>query len=418
VMNRSTKAGTREKVVILGTGWSSFRMLQTLSDEYKIVVVSPRNHFLFTPLLASTTVGTLEFRSIVEPLRQNKIMDHVKYYQGECVGFDPERNVITCKDVYCDDRFEVTYDKLVIGVGARNNTFGIPGVQENAFFLKELRHARAIRRHLLQQFEHSAMPTMNEAKRKHALSCVIVGGGPTGVEFAAELCDFLWKDLPNAYPEIDAKDVKVTLVEAGPKILSAFNDRLINKALKALRDRGADVRVDSRVKQVAKDYIELECGDKLPYGTLVWSTGVGPHDVIAKAPFKTDHHRIVTDQHLRVLGHDNIWAFGDCASPEGTLLSATAQVAQQQGKYLAKSFNLMAEGKPIPKFKFNFLGMMANLGDHKSILQSQKVELSGLASWVAWRAAYFTRLGSLVNKVQVPYDWLKTAIFGRDVTIF
>lgn len=345
-------------------------------------------------------------------------MDHIKYYQGECISFDPKRNVVKCKDVYCDSEFEVDYDKLVIGVGARNNTFGIPGVEENAFFLKELKDARAIRANLLQQFEHSTMPTMTETERKRTLSCVIVGGGPTGVEFAAELCDFLWKDLPRAFPDVDASQVQVTLLEAGPKILSAFNDRLITNALTTLKKRGAKVRTESRVKEVQKEYIELDGGERIPYGTLVWSTGVGPHDVIANSPFEKYRARLVTDDYLRVKGMDNIWAFGDCASPEGNLLTATAQVAQQQGKYLSKSFNLMAQGKDIPKFKFNFLGMMANLGGHKSILQSQRIELTGLASWLAWRAAYFTRLGSIANKVQVPFDWLKTSIFGRDVTIF
>jgi NADH:ubiquinone reductase (non-electrogenic) len=111
------------------------------------------------------------------------------------------------------------------------------------------------------------------------------------------------------------------------------------------------------------------------------------------------------DDFLKVLGHDNIFAFGDCACPEGIVLPATAQVAQQQGKYLAEALNRMVLGKEVPKFKFHFLGMMANLGAHNSILQSDHVHLSGLTSWIAWRAAYLTRLGSWVNRVQVPYDW-------------
>ena len=172
----------KEKVVILGTGWASFRLIRSLQDDYEITVVSPRNHFLFTPLLASTTVGTLEFRSIVEPLRTSRVMDHVTYYQGSCIEFSPGKNskttpwhitaaltrfaVIRCSDPHRDNEFEVKYDKLVIGVGARNNTFGVPGVEENAFFLKELSDARRIRSHLLQRFEEAVMPNISLAEKK------------------------------------------------------------------------------------------------------------------------------------------------------------------------------------------------------------------------------------------------------------
>uniref|UniRef100_A0A7S4I0K7 FAD/NAD(P)-binding domain-containing protein n=1 Tax=Vannella robusta TaxID=1487602 RepID=A0A7S4I0K7_9EUKA len=407
----------KEKVVILGTGWSSFRMVQSLSDKYKIVVVSPRNHFLFTPLLPSTTTGTLEFRSIVEPIRTSKIMDHVTYYQAHCTSFEPEKNLIHCESEYTGT-FEVDYDKLVVGVGARNNTFGIEGVEENAHFLKELQDARSIRAHLLQNFEKAIIPTISKHERSRILSCVIVGGGPTGVEYAAELCDFLWNDLPRAYPQINAHEVKVTLLEAGPNILSAFDASMVKKALTSLRKRGVDIRTDSAVSKVNPESLELDSGYKIPYGTLVWSTGVGPHEVVSKSPFKTERGRIVTDEYLKVLGTENVFAFGDCASPESGLLPATAQVALQQGKYLARSLNRMQQNKELQEFKYHFLGNMAYIGGNKSLLESEYVNLSGWVSWIAWRAAYFTRLGSWVNKIQVPFDWTKTLIFGRDVTIF
>ena len=118
------------------------------------------------------------------------------------------------------------------------------------------------------------------------LSCVIVGGGPTGVEFAGELCDFLWKDVPRAFPTIEPHDVTVTLLEAGPTILSAFDSKLISNALRSLKKQGANIRTESTVQCVKEDVIELKSGEKVPFGTLVWSTGVGPHEVINKSPFE------------------------------------------------------------------------------------------------------------------------------------
>lgn len=118
------------------------------------------------------------------------------------------------------------------------------------------------------------------------LSCVVVGGGPTGVEFTAELCDFLWKDLPKAYPDIKLNEVKITLLEAGENILSAFSSTLVKRALKNLKKQGADIRTDSSVKVVRDGEVELESGVIIPYGTLVWSTGIGPHDLIKNSPFE------------------------------------------------------------------------------------------------------------------------------------
>ena len=161
---------------------------------YNVIVVSPRNHFLFTPLLCSTTVGTLEFRSIIEPVRNHGFRQTDHFLLSHAVGIDMSARTVKCRCIF-DDKLthEVAYDRLVIGIGALSNTFNVPGVVEHAFFLKEVADAQRIRSKILRNFEVAVQPSVSLQEVRKLLHFVIVGGGPTGVEFGAELYDFVQK---------------------------------------------------------------------------------------------------------------------------------------------------------------------------------------------------------------------------------
>ncbi|KAJ1552141.1 NADH:ubiquinone oxidoreductase, partial [Nowakowskiella sp. JEL0078] len=189
-------------MVILGSGWAATSILKDLdTDHFNVVVVSPRNYFLFTPLLPSTTVGTVELRSIIMPMRY--ITRHKKrevlFVEADCKDVDPENKMITIADE-SEIKGEVNlqkipYDFLIIASGAENATFGIPGVRENACFLKETWDARKIRTKLMDCLETACFPGQSDKEIRRILHMVVVGGGPTGVEYAAELHDFLHDDL-------------------------------------------------------------------------------------------------------------------------------------------------------------------------------------------------------------------------------
>ena len=181
--------------VVSGTGWSSYSLLRNIDKRvYNVIVVSPRNHFLFTPLLCSTTVGTLEFRSIIEPVRNSGFRQNAHFLLSHAVSIDTTKRVVTCRCVFDESLIhEVPYDRLVIGIGALSNTFNVPGVEKHAFFLKEIADAQRIRNQILKNFELSLQPKVSMEKAQKLLHFVIVGGGPTGVEFAAELYDFVKK---------------------------------------------------------------------------------------------------------------------------------------------------------------------------------------------------------------------------------
>jgi NADH:ubiquinone reductase (non-electrogenic) len=189
----------KETLAILGSGWGAVSFLKNVdSSNYNIVLVSPRNYFLFSPLLPSTTVGTIELRSIMQPIRYltRHHTRQVSFIEGECTDIDLERKILHVNDnTNLNAKTTVQYDKLIIACGAENATFGIPGVKEYACFLKESWDAKKIRSQLMDCIENAAFPDQSEEEIKRLLHMVVVGGGPTGVEYAAELYDFLHQDL-------------------------------------------------------------------------------------------------------------------------------------------------------------------------------------------------------------------------------
>lgn len=441
----ATKPGEKPRVVVLGTGWAGCRFLKGLDTKlYDIVCVSPRNHMVFTPLLASTCVGTLEFRSVAEPV--SRIQSALArspdsyFFLASCTGIDTDKHEVYCESVpgtgqppHAPHRFRVAYDKLVVAAGADPLTFNVRGVKENAMFLREVNHAQEIRRKLLLNLMLSESPGISEDEKKRLLHCVVVGGGPTGVEFSGELSDFIMKDVRERYSHV--KDyIRVTLIEAN-EILSSFDISLRQYATNHLTKSGVRL-VRGVVKEVLPEEILLNDGTSVPYGLLVWSTGVGPSQFVKSLPFpQSPGGRIGVDQWLRVPSAEDVFALGDCAGfLEQTgqpVLPALAQVAEREGKYLANLFNQIGKmnaGKAYcakevslgDPFVYKHLGSMASVGRYKALVDlrqnkdSKGISMAGFISWFIWRSAYLTRVVSWRNRFYVAVNWATTLVFGRD----
>ncbi|KAM7500831.1 hypothetical protein LguiA_025245 [Lonicera macranthoides] len=283
----ATKPGEKPRVVVLGTGWAACRFLKGIDTKvYDVVCISPRNHMVFTPLLASTCVGTLEFRSVAEPVSRIQSAlakdPNSYFYLANCTGVDTDKHEVYCETVGDGQipepyRFKVAYDKLVIASGAEPVTFGIKGVKEHAFFLREVNHAQEIRKRLLLNLMLSQNPGISEEEKERLLHCVVIGGGPTGVEFSGELSDFIMRDVRQRYTHVK-NYIRVTLIEAN-EILSSFDVGLRQYATKHLTKCGVRL-LRGVVKEVHPKKIVLSDGSDVPYGLLVWSTGVGPSEFV------------------------------------------------------------------------------------------------------------------------------------------
>ena len=289
---RGARRGRGERVVVLGSGWGAAALVSALGESYGggVTVVSPRNYFLFTPMLAGASVGTVEYRSICEPLRS--INGAVDYLEATATRIDVERKVVVCEAVVCEgsqcsiDEFEVPYDVVVCATGATTNTFGVPGVREHCLFLKQIADADALRQGLGNCFERANLPTLSDAERRRALSFAVVGAGPTGVEFCGELLDFLESEALAFYPKL-VGEASVTLLEATTTVLGAFDASLRDVAVGELEKsrngggiRGVDIRLGAAVTEVNGTHVLLGGDDPLPYGLCVWATGNGPTRVV------------------------------------------------------------------------------------------------------------------------------------------
>jgi NADH:ubiquinone reductase (non-electrogenic) len=404
------------RLVILGTGFGAFSLVKHLRSSYAVTIVSPRNHFLFTPLLPSTTVGTLEFRSIIEPIRHTR--KNLDFFHAVAKGLDITQQVVQCEGIGDGHGFTVGYDVLVLAIGAASNTFNVPGVLEHALFLRELNDARVLRQRIITNFERANLPGVPVEERQRLLHFVICGGGPTGVEFAAELNDFMVEDLHHSYPALVA-EARISLVEAGKEILSTFDEKLRKYATDLFRRERISVLTESPVNKVDEQKVFLDNGSELAYGLLVWSTGIGPTPFAKAVDLPKDRRsRILVDRHFRVKGYDNIYALGDCGAVDGEELPATSQVAQQQGKYLSKALVRRASKKTVPPFQYHHLGMLAYVGSNRALADLQNFKGRGWYTWLFWRSAYLSRIVSLRNKVLVLFDWMKTQMFGRDISQF
>ncbi|AMD20296.1 HDL448Wp [Eremothecium sinecaudum] len=459
------KADNKPNVVILGSGWGAISFLKHIdARRYNVTIVSPRNYFLFTPLLPSTPVGTVDEKSIIEPVVSFalKKKGNVSYYEAEATSINPERNTVTIKSVSTvsqlaqpdrhlgltqQDTAEVKYDYLVTAVGAEPNTFGIPGVEEHGYFLKEIPHSIQIRRKFLSNVEKANLLPKGDPERKRLLTVVVVGGGPTGVETAGEFQDYVDQDLKRFMPSI-AKEVQIHLVEALPNVLNMFEKKLTSYAQEVLESTNINLMLKTAVGKVEEKFLIAKTNEngtvreeKIPYGTLIWATGNKARpivtDLIKKIPAQQGSTRgLAVDGYMMVKGTNNIFAVGDNAFAG---LAPTAQVAHQEAEYLTKLFDKMAkipgfygelaerkekvdllfEEHGFKPFKYVHLGALAYLGAEKAIADITYGNRSfytggGLITFYIWRVTYLSMLLSARSRFKVIGDWLKLTFFKRD----
>lgn len=442
----------------MGSGWAGYGIGQTIKKSAATrVLVSPRSHFVFTPLLASTTVGTLEFRSAIEPVRRLGLDE---FHQAWASSIDFANKTIRLEANTESDtagsktnslkgpdkgaEFDIAYDKLVIAVGCYSQTFGIEGVAQYASFLRDVGDAREIRMKVLSAFEKAALPSTPDELKKELLNFTVVGGGPTGIEFAAELHDLLHEDMAKIYKDL-MQYVQVTVYDIAPKVLPMFDQTLADYATDLFNRQGIRIKTEHSLQSIRREgdilKLRIKGEDKeVGAGLLVWSTGLTQNPLVAsllKQEIKgygniskdARSGGIITDSHMRVLtqqgeGEDaprvplpDVFAIGDCTVQQGNRLPATAQVASQQAKWLGQRFN-NGDVDTAKGFAFRNWGAMAYLGSYRAIHQHGADGLKGWPAWILWRTAYLTKSMSWRNKLKIPAQWLITAIFGRDVSRF
>lgn len=308
----------------------------------------------------------------------------LNYIQAECQTVDFENKTLKVEETFTKEIYQVPYDKLIIAPGMRSRTFGTPGVDKanHVYFLKNLWDARMIRTRLMECFERAANPFLPADERRRLLTFIVVGGGPTSVEFAGELNQFIKEDVKKWYPELYLQS-RIKIVEVGKELLSSFSldiqDYVRNKFLK---DK-MEIVTEVSVKNIARNdrnqtLVELSNGQVEPYGLMVWSTGVESIPFVKNLDLEQDvNGRIYIDDRLQVRDHPDVYAMGDCAIIEDKPYPPVAQVANQQATYLGKQFNKchkkMAKLETCAPFKYTHRGQMASIGKNKSVVDTRNI---------------------------------------------
>jgi NADH dehydrogenase FAD-containing subunit len=360
--------------------------------------------------------GTVEFRSILEPARRR--LRNVRVIEGSAESIDWESRQASCAGAVGGEKFTLSWDLLVVAVGVTVADFGIPGVAENTIKLYTVEDARAVRRGVLEQLARAEIPGLTPEQIRQRLTFVVIGGGPTGVEAAAEIHDLVGEELTQDYPDL-APYTRVVVIEALSRLLTSFDEALGEYTTRYFGRGGIDVRIGAKVQAIEPNAVLLQSGERIDCGLILWAAGNAPVPFIKTLGTSLDRRgRVVVDDHLRLPGREDAFAMGDCAAVGETPLPATAQVAQQQGKYLAKALERRRQGRPVEPFRFRAQGMLAYIGGGQALADLPQVKWSGRGAWLFWRSVYITKLVSPANKIKVLFDWIKARLFGRDLSRF
>jgi NADH dehydrogenase len=390
-------SSTRPRVVILGAGFGGLHAAKALAKKADVTVVDRHNFQTFLPLLYQVSTAGLAADHVVHPVRGALRGTGIKFRMGSPISVDHKN-----KTVKLDSSEVLEFDHLVVALGSSTADFGVPGVTEHGLGMKSVHEALMIRAEVMRRFEDLAR--FDDDTR---LSIAVVGGGPTGVEMAGALAELkrgpLKNDLANAADHID-----VYLIEAGPRILPMFSEKLSERAKSDLHKLGVFVKTNTAVREIQSRKIIIKDGEPIPAEVTVWAAGVKGEPTAGLLNLPIAGSRIDTDENLEVNHYPNIWAIGDIngsKNADGRFYPMVAPVAMQQGKWVAKQILRKAAGQPLQPFKYRDKGSMATIGRHKAVVEVGKFRMSGPLAWYAWLWLHLFYLLGGRNKIGTIADW-------------
>lgn len=420
------------KLVIIGSGWAGFYIAEKInSNKYDVTILAPRRTSAYTPLLASAACGVFNFYLAEESVR-SKERKQQHFIKANVVDVDFKKRSCRCSPAFEDDDeplpdFDVTFDILIIAPGCLPNTFGTPGVEENAIFMKNVSDAMKVRKVLFDLLEKANLPNTSLERQRELLHIAVVGGGPTGIEMTAELDDLSRNELQDLYPGI-ADKLSIAIHDVAPNILSAYDQKLYDYANNQLVRRHIKVHTNSHIEKVEKDCFYTKEDGRIGCGMLVWATGNRNVPLIEKLDVKTSLKglkRILTDSRLRVfqgkeqdLLFENVFALGDAADIQGESLPTTAEVAVQKAKYLVQFLNSASTdiGKHEP-FQYEQKRLVSYIGQKDGVIagDSEHEGWTGYRAWLAWRGSNVQWNRSWRSRIMIVFTWIMNYTFGKEI---
>jgi NADH:quinone reductase (non-electrogenic) len=404
--------GQRPHVIILGGGFGGLTAAQALQGvPVRITLVDRTNHHLFQPLLYQVAMAGLSPADIATPIRS--ILRHrldVRVLLEEASAVD-----LASRRVLMREGSEA-YDFLIVSTGAQTSYFGHPEWAQTALGLKDLDDAVEIRRRVLLAFE-AAEREQDAERQRQLLTFVVIGGGPTGVELAGALAELARRALSRDFRSIDPRSAHVLLLEAAPRILASFPERLAASALRQLEHLGAAVRTGAAVSGIDADGVHLGA-ETVRSSTVIWAAGVRATELTQSLGVPLDRGgRVLVESDLSVPGHAEVFAIGDAAAflhDGGKPLPGVAPVAMQQGRFVARQIARSLRSEPRERFRYRDKGNLATIGRASAIADFGRIRLSGFLAWATWLFVHILYLVGYRNRVIVLINWFWNYItYGR-----
>lgn len=405
-MSELPRRRNRPSVVIVGAGFAGLAAAEELGrDTLDLTVIDRRNHHLFQPLLYQVATAALSPADIAAPIRSMlRGRRNTEVLLDEVVGIDT-----ATRRVHTRDHAERRYDYLVLATGSNYSYFGHADWPELAPGLKSLEDATTIRRRLLLAFERAETEPDPEA-RARLLTFVLVGGGPTGVEMAGAIAELARATLARDFRHIDPTSARILLIEAGPRLLSGFPDKLGDYALRALAQMDVEVRLETMLEEIDEHGV-IARGERIPSATVIWSAGVQATPVGRWLGVETEPDgRVAVEPDLSVPGLPEVFVLGDAAlaqGPDGEPLPGLAAVAAQQGRHVGRLIAARAEGRPEPgRFSYRDRGTMATIGRSAAVAEFGWIQLTGTVAWLLWGVVHIYMLIGFRNRLVVFLNWI------------
>jgi NADH dehydrogenase len=416
--NSGSNPKIRPRILVVGSGFAGFTCARELErrlrpEDAELVLASPTDYLLYSPLLPEVATGAQDARNIAVPL--HGVLKRTRIIPGDTTGVDLGARTCTVRPPNAPERV-LGWDRLVLAPGGVTRSFPIPGLAERARGLKSLGEALYLRDHVLRQLE-LADASDDPDERRARCTFVVVGAGYVGTEFTAQMQHFTSKVLGN-YPRLEPGDLRWMLLDVAPRVLPELGERLGEATLGLLRRRGVQIRLQTTITEANEESLELSDGTTVPTHTLVWATGVAASPLVATLGLPLEKGRLVVDGRLTVPGRPDVFALGDCAAvPDlarpGEVTPPTAQHATRQGKAAARNVAAsLGHGTSSP-YRHDDLGLVADLGGKDAVAKPLGVEMTGLAAKAVTLAYHLYALPSTPHRVRVGLDWVLDAVLPR-----
>jgi NADH dehydrogenase len=410
----------RRSVVIVGGGFAGTAAARALAGrlpaDVDLTLVSEESYTTFNPMLPEAVGASIFPEQVVAPLRELLMPDgRSRFVMGRVIGAELGARRLRCSTL--GGAREIAFDHLVLAFGNRARLDLLPGMAEHALPLKTVGDAMEIRNVVLRRLARIELES-DPVLRRALGHFVVIGGGFSGVEVAGELVDCL-ASIRRYYPQVQADELKVTVLHDGDRLLPELPPPLGMAALASLRRRGVAVRLGTRAAAISAQGVDL--GDEtIASCTVLGTIGTRPNALVEELGLPTERGRIVVGPDLAIPGHLGVWALGDCAAVPNAFdrqtAPPTAQFAVREGRLVAHNLMQALQGRATREFRHKPLGAMASIGHLKGVAQVFGIPLSGVPAWLMWRAYYLSQMPTLGRKVRIFVEWTWGMFFPTDIT--